>query len=157
MSGSEGSAIVEFGRFRFAPHRRELLADGRSIEIGGRAFDVLTALVEARGAVVSKDVLMRRVWPDRVVEENNLQAHISALRAAFGPERELIRTVSGRGYQFTGEIRILAASPDERAGAGVAAAEPAATLPPTNLSEPVSELIGRDAEIDEVFRLVGGS
>jgi predicted ATPase/DNA-binding winged helix-turn-helix (wHTH) protein len=151
MSGSEGSAIVEFGRFRFAPHRRELLADGRSIEIGGRAFDVLTALVEARGAVVSKDVLMRRVWPDRVVEENNLQAHISALRAAFGPERELIRTVSGRGYQFTGEIRILAASPDERAGAGVAAA----TLPPTNLPEPVSELIGRDAEIDEVFSLVG--
>ena len=151
MSGSEGSAIVEFGRFRFAPHRRELLVDGRSIEIGGRAFDVLTALVEARGAVVSKDVLMRRVWPDRVVEENNLQAHISALRAAFGPERELIRTVSGRGYQFTGEIRILAASPDERAGAGVAAA----TLPPTNLPEPVSELIGRDDGLGEVLSLVG--
>ena len=155
VSGTEGSAIVEFGRFSFAPDRRELLADGRPIEIGGRAFDVLMALVDARGAVVSKDVLMRRVWPDRVVEENNLQAQISALRAAFGAERELIRTVSGRGYQFTGEIRILAASPDERAGTGAAAAEPAAILPPTNLPEPVSELIGRDTEIEEVFGLVG--
>ena len=48
---------------------------------------------------------MARVWPDRVVEENKLQAQISALRAAFGADRDLIRTVSGRGYQFTGEIR----------------------------------------------------
>jgi DNA-binding winged helix-turn-helix (wHTH) protein len=50
---------------------------------------------------------MARVWPDRIVEDNSLQAQISALRAAFGAERGLIRTVAGRGYQFTGEIRIL--------------------------------------------------
>jgi DNA-binding winged helix-turn-helix (wHTH) protein len=155
VSWSEGSAIVEFGRFRFAPHRRELFADGRSIEIGGRAFDVLMALVEARGAVVGKDALMRRVWPDRVVEENNLQAHISALRAAFGADRGLIRTVSGRGYQFTGEIRVLSASADGRAGAGLAGAESNSTLPPTNLPEPVSEVIGRDTEVEEVSDLVG--
>ena len=147
VSGSEGSSIVEFGRFRIAPHRRELLADGRPIKLGGRAFDVLMALIEARGAVVSKDALMARVWPDRIVEENSLQAQISALRTAFGAERELIRTVSGRGYQFTGEIRVLSASPDERAGAA-AAAEPASVLPPTNLPEPVSELIGRDDELE---------
>ena len=102
----EALAIVEFGRFRISPHRRELLADGQPMKLGGRAFDVLMALIEARGAVVSKDALMARVWPDRVVEENALQVQISALRAAFGAERELIRTVSGRGYQFTGEIRI---------------------------------------------------
>ncbi len=62
------------------------------------------ALIEARGELVGKDALMERVWAGRVVEENNVQAQISALRAAFGADRELIRTVSGRGYQFTGEV-----------------------------------------------------
>jgi len=114
---SEPPASVAFGPFRVLPHRRELLADGQPIKLGGRAFDVLMALIEARGAVVGKDALMRRVWPNRIVEENSLQAQISALRAAFGAERELIRTVAGHGYQFTGEIRILAASRDERIGA----------------------------------------
>jgi TolB-like protein len=68
---------------------------------------VLTTLIEARGAVVTKDALMARVWPGQIVEENNLQSHISALRAALGRDRELIRTVSGRGYQFIGEMRAL--------------------------------------------------
>src|SRR5829696_10551611 len=98
---SEASGRLAFGRFfRVLPHRRELLADGQPVKLGGRAFDVLLALIEARGAVVSKDALMTRVWPDRIVEENNLQAHIVALRKAFEAERDLIRTVSGRGYQF---------------------------------------------------------
>ena len=92
---------------------------------------------------------MARVWPDRVVDENNLQSQISALRAALGTERELIRTVSGRGYQFTGELRILSADPGEHAGVVASA------LPPTNLPAPVAELIGRDAEVAEVVRLVG--
>ena len=67
------------------------------------------ALIEARGAVVSKDALMSSVWPDRIVEDNNLQAQISALRRAFAADRDLIRTVAGRGYQFTGEIRTVSA------------------------------------------------
>jgi len=61
---------IEFGRFRVLPHRRELLADDLPVQLGGRAFDVLMALIEARGAVVRKDVLMSQVWPDRIVEEN---------------------------------------------------------------------------------------
>ena len=150
---SEAPASVAFGRFRVLPQRRELLADGRPIKLGGRAFDVLMALIEARGAVIGKDALMARVWSDRIVEENNLQAQISALRAAFGAERKLIRTVPGRGYQFTGEIHILQANPDERAGAGEAAAEPQSALPPTNLPEPISELIGRDDELREILSL----
>src|ERR1700719_6634 len=150
---SELSASVAFGRFRVLPHRRELLAEGQPIKLGGRAFDVLMRLIEARGAVVGKDALMARVWPGRIVEKNSLQAQISALRAAFGAERDLIRTVSGRGYQFTGDIRILPASPDERVGAGVAAAQPASTVQPTNLPGPVSELIGRDAELREILSL----
>src|SRR3984893_7185011 len=152
-AASELPASVEFGRFRVLPRRRELLDEGRPISLGGRAFDVLVVLIEARGAVVGKDALIARVWPGRIVEDNSLQAQISALRSALGPARELIRTVAGRGYQFTGEIRILPATPDERAGAGVAAAEPAAALPPTNLPEPVSELVGRDDELGEILNL----
>ena len=149
----EALAIVEFGRFRISPHRRELNANGQPMKLGGRAFDVLMALIEAHGAVVEKDALLRSVWPDQVVEDNTLQAQISALRQALGADRGLIRTVAGRGYQFTGEIRIVAASPDERPGAGLTAAEPAAVLPPTNLPEPVSELIGRDDELREIVNL----
>src|SRR3989454_5382476 len=99
------SQTIEFGRFTVISQRRELLADGRPIELGGRAFDTLMVLIDARGTVLGKDELMNRVWPDRVVEENNLQAQISALRKVFGADRDLIRTVAGRGYQFTGEIR----------------------------------------------------
>jgi DNA-binding winged helix-turn-helix (wHTH) protein len=152
---SDAPAGVAFGRFRVLPHRREVRAEGQPIKLGGRAFDVLMALIEARGAVVAKDVLMARVWADQVVEAHNLEAQISALRAAFGADRDLIRTVARRGYQFTGEIREPSGRPDERTGTGSAAAQPAAGLPPTNLPAPVSELIGRDAEVAEVVSLIG--
>jgi hypothetical protein len=59
---------VTFGRFRVLPRRRELLADGQSIKLGERAFDVLMALIQARGTVLGKNVLMTRVWPYRMVE-----------------------------------------------------------------------------------------
>src|SRR3984893_7045376 len=155
MEAGQGlTAGFAFGRCRVLPQQRQLFADGAPVKLGGRAFDVLMALIEARGAVVSKEALMARVWPGRIIEENSLAAQIAALRAAFGAERELIRTVSGRGYQFTGEIRTLAASPN-KAGAGVATAEHVSVLPPTNAPKPVSELIGRDAEVEEVLRLAG--
>ena len=149
---SETSAIVEFGRFRVLPRRRELRADGQPVKLGGRAFDVLMALIEAHGAVISKDALMARVWPNRIVEENNLQAQIAALRAALGGERDLIRTVSGRGYQFAGEIRALPDDARTHATPGIAAAEPLGR-PPTNLPEPLSELIGRHDELREILGL----
>jgi TolB-like protein/tetratricopeptide (TPR) repeat protein len=101
---SEAPASVEFGRFRILPHRREVLAENRPIELGGRAYDVLMALIEANGAVVGKDELISRVWPGRIIEEGNLRAQIRMLRIALG-EPDLIRTVPGRGYQFTGELR----------------------------------------------------
>src|SRR5881296_2773113 len=120
-------AVLEFGRFKVVPHRRELIADGKPVTLGGRAFDTLLALIDAGGSVIDKDLLMRRVWPDRIVEENNLQAQISALRKAFGEDRDLIRTVAGRGYQFIGQIH--------------AAAGPSPPAPSSNLPQPVSELI----------------
>ena len=151
-AASEAPAGIAFGRFLLLPHRRELLADGRPVKLGGRAFDVLMALIQARGAVVSKNALMARVWPDRIVEENNLQWQISALRAALG-DRKVIRTVSGRGYQLTGEIRLLPESPNEPARAVPAVAKAEPDLPPTNLPEPISELVGRDDALDEVLSL----
>ena len=135
---------IEFGRFKVVRHRRELLADGRPVELGGRAFDTLIALIDARGTVVGQDELMSRVWPDRVVEENNLAAQISVLRKVLGADRHLIRTVAGRGYQFTGEIR---ATPDT-------SVDPSPPSRMTNLPEAVSELIGREAELEEVAALV---
>ena len=120
------------------------------MELGGRAFDVLMALIEASGAVVGKDALMHRVWPDRTVEENNLQAQISALRRVFGADRDLIRTIAGRGYQFTGEIRTVSASPDAQPVATAAVPISASAQTPTNLPEPISELIGRDVELHEI-------
>ena len=142
---------IAFGRFCVLPHRRELLADDQPTKLGGRAFDVLVALVEARGAVVSKDELMARVWPGRIVDENALQSQIVALRRVFGPDRDLIRTVSGRGYQFTGEIRMVSAMSDRPATAEIP--QPTASRPPTNLPEAVSELIGREADLDKVLYL----
>src|SRR5215468_8442477 len=103
---SDPPAIIEFGHFSILPHRRQLLAEGRPIRLGGRAFDLLMALIEAPGAVVGKNELLSRIWPGRIVEENRLQSEISALRKAFGPDRDLIQTIAGRGYQFTGEIRV---------------------------------------------------
>jgi DNA-binding winged helix-turn-helix (wHTH) protein len=135
-------ATIEFGRFKVVRHRRELLADGRPVELGGRAFDTLLALIDARGTVLGKDELISRVWPDRVVEENNLPAQISVLRKFFGADRHFIRTVAGRGYQFTGEIRATAAT---------AAGPPPSRM--TNVPEAVAELIGRGAELGEVMAL----
>ena len=121
---SDPPAIIEFGHFSILPHRRQLLAEGRPIRLGGRAFDLLLALTEAPGAVVDKDELLRRIWPGRIVEENRLQSEISALRKAFGADRDLIQTIAGRGYQFTGEIRVRSEGEPEKSATVTAAAEP---------------------------------
>src|ERR1700726_1166119 len=155
MDPDETPAAIEFGRFRILPPRRELLAEGRPLDLGGRAFDVLMVLIEASGAVVSKDALMNRVWPDRIVEENNLQAQISALRHVLGPNRDLIRTIAGRGYQFTGEIRTISARPNAHATAGLPQPTPTPPRPPTNLPQPMTDMICRDIELQEVVSLVG--
>jgi TolB-like protein/Flp pilus assembly protein TadD len=87
-----------FGRFSLQPAEQRLLADGELQSVGPRAFDVLVALVERAGLLVDKDVLLDRVWPGLVVEENNLQVQVSALRKILGTNA--IATVAGRGYRF---------------------------------------------------------
>ncbi|WP_457423968.1 ATP-binding protein [Roseateles sp. P5_E7] len=90
---------LQFGRFRLDLARCVLLHDGAPVRLGPRATDLLLVLVQRRGAVVSKAELFDLVWPGLVVEENNLQQHISTLRKLFGPQA--IATVPGRGYLFT--------------------------------------------------------
>ena len=75
--------VVSFGRFRLDLRRPELRCDGRPVRIHGHALGILCALAEAKGKVVSKDELMARLWPGRIVEEGNLHVHVSALRKAL--------------------------------------------------------------------------
>lgn len=89
-----------FGRFALQPDERRLLADGEPVSLGARAFDLLVVLVAHAGRLVSKNELLNLVWSGLVVEENNLQVQISALRKVLGVQA--IATVPGHGYQFRG-------------------------------------------------------
>ena len=71
---------LEFSRFRVLLRRRQLLADGVSVDLGTRAFDLLLVLLDADGSLVTKEELMSRVWPRIVVSEENLKHQVSVLR-----------------------------------------------------------------------------
>ena len=98
MTESTRSSSYRFGTFELQPGERRLLAHGESVTLGPRAFDLLVALVEQAGQLVTKETLFEKVWPKLIVEENNLQVQISALRKILG--QEAITTIPGRGYQF---------------------------------------------------------
>jgi DNA-binding winged helix-turn-helix (wHTH) protein len=151
----EGGASFEFGRFRVLPRKRQLFADGTPVDLGTRAFDVLMALIEAHGKVVTKHELLDRVWPGTFVQENNIQVQISALRKAFGEDRNLILTVPLRGYLFTGHVRRAAAEPDAASAQRLAASE--ADEPAlVNFLAAVSDLSGRGNELRELQHLNKG-
>ncbi len=100
--------FYEFGPFRIDTVKRLLLRDGGPIALKSKCFETLLALVEARGQVLEKDELMRRIWPDTIVEESNLTGYISTLRKALGEnprEHRYIVTVPGRGYSFVAEVK----------------------------------------------------
>ncbi len=144
---------LRFGTFLLDAEQRHLLIDGRPAKLGGRAFDVLLALVERRDRAVSKNELFELVWPDVVVEENNLQVHISALRKLLGPQT--IATIPGRGYRF---MAALDASARDSApvvtSLPVAPASATAPAPPTNLPAHTELLYGRDEEARAVGELL---
>jgi adenylate cyclase len=99
------SDAVSFGRFRLDLGRRELLRDGAQVQLGGRALDILCVLASAGGNVVTKDELMRRVWPNIAVEEGNIHVQISAIRKALDQGesgQRYVITIPGRGYRFAG-------------------------------------------------------
>ena len=97
------STPLHFGRFELRPAERLLLDDGKPAALGVRALDVLIALAQRRDQVVGQDELIDLAWPGLVVEPNNLQVQVSALRKLLGPEA--IATVKRRGYQFTAALR----------------------------------------------------
>lgn len=107
---------MRFGRYEVRPAERSILVDGTAVALGARAFDLLLALIERRERVASKAELMDAVWPGVIVEENNLEVQVSALRRVLG--QQAIATIPGRGYRFT-----LASQP-------APAAAPGGTLPP---------------------------
>src|SRR6188508_2524741 len=110
-----GGGRIRFGHLEVRLDERQLLVDGVPAKLGARAFDVLVALVERRDRVVTKNELLDHVWPGLVVEENNLQVHISTLRKALGSQT--IATVPGRGYRFTLSADATGATLADAAGA----------------------------------------
>src|SRR6266478_4983847 len=144
-----------FGRIEVRLAERQLLIGGEPAKLGARAFDLLLALVERRERVVSKNELLDLVWPGLVVEENNLQVHISSLRKLLGSQ--VIATIPGRGYRFT-------AGPDGAAvgqsNVGVAGPTPtpassdAIAAPLTNLPAELPPLYGRAEDLPTLRSLI---
>jgi len=125
--------MIELGRFQIDLELRTLWRDGERVPLGSRAFEILAIVAKAEGRLVTKDELMDAVWPDTIVEENNIQVHLSALRKILGADRDLILTVPGRGYRLV---------PRQRTTANAAAGHP---LPPQRM-----QLVGRDAAVAQI-------
>ena len=107
MDTAPRKATWESGKFELIPEQRTLLADGIPVPLTSKAFDTLVLLVEHRDRVVTKDEILRVVWPDVVVEEGNLTQQIFLLRKALGESAQQPRyivTVPGHGYRFAGPV-----------------------------------------------------
>src|SRR5262244_1122608 len=131
--------------------RRELRAQGVAVPIGSRAFDIIEMLVHAFGELVTKDDLIARVWSNAAIEDNTLQVHISAIRKAFGADRGMLKTVSGRGYRLTGSWQIR----EEKPGPEPKARARTPTHPfQTNVPAAASALIGREAAVQQLRDLL---
>jgi predicted ATPase/DNA-binding winged helix-turn-helix (wHTH) protein len=128
-----------FRAFEVLPTGRRVSKNGEPMRLGARAFDVLVALIERRGRVVSRDELLELAWPGVVVEENNLEVQVHALRRQVG--RDAIVTVPGRGYQFVAEVD--AGSVDPPVAAAIASAVPAARTPLFGRAVDIAELRAR--------------
>lgn len=116
MNGPENH-IYEFGDFRIDVSRRLLLrSDGEPVPLTPKVFDTLLYLAEHSGSVLDKDALMAAIWPDTVVEENNLSQNIYTLRRVLGEgrgEHRYVVTVPGRGYRFVADVTKLAGGSEQ--------------------------------------------
>jgi DNA-binding winged helix-turn-helix (wHTH) protein/TolB-like protein/Flp pilus assembly protein TadD len=111
MSSQTEQHFYEFGPFRVDTLKRLLLREGATVPLTAKAFDTLVTLVQHSGQDLDKDELMRTVWPDTVVEENNLTQNVSMLRKALGEsksEHRYIVTIPGRGYRFVAAVTEVA-------------------------------------------------
>ena len=146
------STGLRFGRVEVRADARQVLVDSRPVVVGARAFDLLLALIERRERVVGKNELLDVVWPNLIVEENNLQAQVSALRKVLGPQA--IATIPGRGYRFT-----MAADDAPVAPVGVPRLEgggPPAVTSPVVAAPPMlaTTLQGRAEELEDLRALL---
>src|SRR5215813_12280832 len=104
----------EFGPFRLELEEHRLLRQGRSVPLPGKAFHTLCILVERHGKLVAKEELLNAVWPETMVEENNLDRNISTLRKALGDQvngQSFIETVPRVGYRFVGQVTECTTTP----------------------------------------------
>src|SRR2546423_1220369 len=121
--GERQAQIYKFGDFRLDAAKRLLLKrGGEAVPLTPKVFDTLLYLIENRGSVLTKDELMKALWPDTLVEENNLGQNISKLRGVLGESRgehRYILTVPGRGYRFVADVKTSATRADASSGAAV--------------------------------------
>ena len=96
--------VLTFRNCRLFPRSRLLLRDVSPVNLGSRAFDLLLVLLRSMGEVVTKDAIVKEVWPHTIVEESNLRFQMASLRNALGEDRDLIKTIPGRGYMFAAEL-----------------------------------------------------
>jgi len=148
--------MINIGDLQVDFNRREIRNRNKPLHVGSRAFDILEVLANANGALVSKDEIMRAVWPTTVVEENNLQVHVSALRKAFGAESELIKTDAGRGYRL---LQTQGPNNNRNDGTSPPEVEPGGqSVPTSSMREPmqssvdcnIAELVGREQSLKEL-------
>ncbi|MGB6744932.1 MAG: winged helix-turn-helix domain-containing protein [Terracidiphilus sp.] len=111
------SDLYRFDEFELSRSRRTLLRNGQQVSLLPKTFEVLSCLVNNPGRVVSKEEILKSVWPESFVEENNLTQHISLLRKALTDRSSFIVTIPGRGYQFTAKV-----AAELQPGIGMAAA-----------------------------------
>lgn len=116
INDQRGARFYEFGPFRLDAEREILLRDGKPISLTRKTFQILLVLVQRQNEVVSKDDLMKAVWPDTFVEEGNLTRHVFMLRKALGEspqDRRYIITVAGQGYRLAESVQTVS-EPDLR-------------------------------------------
>jgi DNA-binding winged helix-turn-helix (wHTH) protein len=109
----DSESAICFGCFRLFPVQRLLLEGQKPLRLGSRALDILIALVERPGELVSKEELMARVWPNTFVEPANLTVHIAVLRRILGDGRgdnRFLINIPGRGYRFVTPIKVAKVS-----------------------------------------------
>ena len=134
--------------------RRQLRAHGKPVPLGSRAFDIVELLLDARGNLVARNDLINRLWPDTAVGDNTLAVHISAIRKAFGADRDLLKTEPGRGYRMLGVWQRRESDTGSRPAEPGLETATAAQLPQSNLPAPGEALIGRDASLRHLDSLL---
>src|SRR5580693_5468200 len=103
--------VFQFGEFHIDARARTLRRDSAIVTLNSRTFDMLLYFVQNPGQVLTRDELLKNVWPDTIVDENNLAQSISALRRALDVkpgDNSYIVTLPGRGYQFVSQVQVIA-------------------------------------------------